>query len=64
MDRDGASREVPENPYPYDPELVSYTIKKLGMTPAEIEEMMAAEIRTFHGLLNILSVHNGSEKSR
>ncbi len=47
MDRDEALREITEIPYPYDPELVGYTIKKLGLTPVEFEEFMAAEPKTF-----------------
>lgn len=48
MARDEALKEICEKPYPYDQELVDYTIKKLGLSPAEFEEIMTAEIRTFH----------------
>ena len=34
--------------YPYDEELVEYAVKKLGLTTAEFDEIMAAPNRTFH----------------
>jgi len=48
MGRDEALKEISENPYPYDQELVDYTIKKLALSPTEFEQMMPAEIKTFH----------------
>ena len=48
MEREEARKEISENPYPYDEDLVSYTIKKLGLAPVEFEEIMAAKPRAFH----------------
>ncbi|OGX30578.1 MAG: N-acetyl sugar amidotransferase, partial [Omnitrophica WOR_2 bacterium RIFCSPHIGHO2_01_FULL_48_9] len=34
--------------YPYDEELVQYTVSKLGLSPEEFRQIMAAPRRTFH----------------
>ena len=48
MSRADAIQEIQGTPYPYDEELVSYTIKKLGLSPTEFEEIMEDPIKTFH----------------
>lgn len=49
MKREVAFKEIAENLYPYDQELVNYTISKLGFTPAEFEkEIMKKKVKTFH----------------
>jgi N-acetyl sugar amidotransferase len=35
-------------PYPYDQELITYTVKKLGISPDDFEEIMAAAPKSFH----------------
>lgn len=48
MDRAAALKEITENEYPFDEELVSYTIKKLGISPVEFEDIMTGEPKSFH----------------
>ena len=48
MAREEALKEVRETPYPYDKEIVDYTISKLGLTKEEFEEMLSAKPKTFH----------------
>jgi len=46
--REQALKEMKEaGEYPYDQELVDYTISKLGLTQKEFEDIMAAEKKTF-----------------
>jgi len=47
MERDAAMKEIEENPYPYDKEIVEYTIAKLGFTDEEFQEILNARQRTF-----------------
>ena len=47
MTREEALKEIRENPYPYDKEIVDYTISKLGLTKEEFEEILSAETKTF-----------------
>ena len=48
MTREDALKEIRENPYPYDKEIVDYTISKLGLTKEEFEEILSAKPKTFH----------------
>jgi N-acetyl sugar amidotransferase len=48
LNREDALREIRGQKYPYDPELVSYTINKLGLTPEEFSAIMKAPNKTFH----------------
>ena len=45
--RDQALDELQGNPYPVDPELVEYCVRKLGLTTAEWEEILALEPKSF-----------------
>jgi len=45
--RDEAAEELQDNPYPVDPELVDYCIRKLGLTTAEWEEVLALPPKSF-----------------
>lgn len=45
--REEALKDLAENPYPVEPELVEYCIKKLGLTTAEWEQIMADEPKCF-----------------
>ncbi|MBI2287958.1 MAG: N-acetyl sugar amidotransferase [Chloroflexi bacterium] len=47
MTREAALKEVQENPYPYDKEVVRYTIAKLGLNENEFEDIMTAKRKTF-----------------
>jgi len=48
MKRVDAIREVSEITYPYDPELVGYTVAKLGFSQKEFEEkIMKRKVKTF-----------------
>ena len=47
MTRKAAMKEVEENPYAYENEVVEYTICKLGFTDKEFNEICSAEIKTF-----------------
>ncbi|CAJ37093.1 N-acetyl sugar amidotransferase [Methanocella arvoryzae] len=47
MDREAALKDL-EKPYPYDKEVVKYTISKLGLTQAQFEEIMSTPPKTFH----------------
>ena len=42
------SLEKLKNPYPYEPELINYTISKLGITKNEFEQILKLPIKTFH----------------
>jgi N-acetyl sugar amidotransferase len=46
MDREQALQEV-QQPYPYEPEVVEYTIGKLGLSPEEFEQIMGNERKSF-----------------
>ena len=48
MGRDEALKEISEDTYPYDEELVSHTINKLRLAPADFEAIMTAQPKTFH----------------
>ena len=48
MRREEALKEIRENTYPYDKEVVDYTISKLGLAKEEFEEILSAKPRTFH----------------
>lgn len=45
--REIALKEIEENPYPYDKEIVEYAISKLGLTAEEFQEICSAEKKTF-----------------
>ena len=47
MDREAALKDI-EKPYPYDKEVVKYTISKLGLTQAQFDEIMSTPPKTFH----------------
>ncbi len=47
MSRADALDIIRTETYPYDPELVEYTVKKLGLSTAEFEDIMAAEPKSF-----------------
>lgn len=47
MDRKTAIEEVNKTQYPYDKEVVDYTIKKLELSKDEFEEIFNKEIKTF-----------------
>jgi hypothetical protein len=47
MTREEALKEISENSYPYDKEIVDYTISKLGLTKEEFEEIISAKPKTF-----------------
>ncbi len=47
MIREEALKEITEQVYPYDEDLVSYTIHKLGITKEEFEQIMTAPPKTF-----------------
>lgn len=46
MNRERALKEV-QQPYPYDAEVVDYTIGKLGLSPEEFEQIIANERKSF-----------------
>jgi N-acetyl sugar amidotransferase len=46
--REEALKDVTENPYPYDQELVRYAVNKLGLTDKEFEDIMSAPRKSFH----------------
>ncbi len=48
MTREAAMAEIHGKPYPFEEELVDYTIKKLGLTVEEFEAIMKAPNKTFH----------------
>ena len=48
MTREKALKEIRENSYPYDKEIVNYTISKLGLTTDEFEEMLSVKPMSFH----------------
>ena len=48
LTREEALKEIRENPYPYDKEIVDYTISKLGLSSEEFEEILSAKPKTFH----------------
>lgn len=48
MKREKAVAEIAGHPYPYDPELVKYTITKLGLTREEFDRILASPNKTFH----------------
>ncbi len=45
--REEALAEITDNPYPTDPELVEYCVKKLGLTMNEWKEIMATPPKSF-----------------
>lgn len=45
--RQEALREITEVPYPYEEELVNYTIGKLGFTKKEFQEIFKAPVKSF-----------------
>ncbi|HEY3272421.1 MAG TPA: N-acetyl sugar amidotransferase [Methanocella sp.] len=47
MTREAALAEIAQ-PYPFDREVVNYTISKLGLSRSEFEDIMAAPPKTFH----------------
>jgi N-acetyl sugar amidotransferase len=47
MTRNAALKELAENPYPYDQEIVDYTISKLGLTAEEFREIQSAKCKKF-----------------
>jgi len=47
MARDDAIKEIKEEPYPYEKELVNYTISKLGLTEKDFDEIMHSENKSF-----------------
>ena len=47
MGREEALKDI-EKPYPYDKEVVKYTVSKLGLTQAQFEEIMSTPPKTFH----------------
>ena len=48
LDRAAALQEIESQEYPYDEELIEYTVKKLGLSHAEFDSIMTADLRTFH----------------
>jgi N-acetyl sugar amidotransferase len=47
MKREEALRKVSEKPYEYNPEVVEYCIKKLGLTKKEFDEIMNSKPKSF-----------------
>lgn len=47
MTREAAIKEMEDNPYPYNQEIVDYTISKLGLTTEEFHEIQSAGCKTF-----------------
>ena len=47
MTREEALKKIKENPYPYDEDIVNYTISKLGLTREDFEKIFSAEVKTF-----------------
>ena len=48
MLRDEALREIREKEYSYNPEIVEYTISKLGITQQEFDRIFNLEIKSFN----------------
>jgi len=48
MTRDEALKEINGEPYPYDQDLVRYTLSKLGLTEEEFENILRSPNKTFH----------------
>ena len=48
MTREAALKDIHEHLYPYDKEVVSYTISKLGLTQDEFKAILSAPLKTFH----------------
>jgi N-acetyl sugar amidotransferase len=48
MSREDALKEVQDTTYPYDQELVDYTISKFGFSTTEFDEIMNAPLKSFH----------------
>lgn len=48
MTRDEALAEIEKEPYPCDMDTVDYTMKKLGLSKAEFDDIMQQEIKSFH----------------
>lgn len=47
MTREAAFKEIQENPYPYEEDLMNYTIHKLGLTRQEFEAVCQQPLKTF-----------------
>lgn len=47
MTRDEALGKIRENEYPYDENVVKYTISKLGLTREEFDKIFSAEVKSF-----------------
>ena len=47
MTRAAALQEITEHPYPYEEDLVNYTIHKLGLTRPEFEAICRQPLKTF-----------------
>jgi len=48
MERPLALKEIQAIPYPYEKELVNYTISKLGFSQRQFDQIMKAKVKTFH----------------
>ena len=47
MTRDEALKEIADKPYPLDMDVVDYTIKKLGLSREEFDEIMQTPVKSF-----------------
>ena len=47
MTREAAAKEIAENPYPYDEELVSYALSKLDLSREEFNRIMVSPNKSF-----------------
>ena len=54
--RENALKHIQSTPYPYEQEIVDYTVKKLGLIKQEFDEILTTSVKTFNDYPSYLSI--------